>query len=339
MSRTRHPGRIAAGIAVIAAALVAAPVSSSEAQRLPAASPVNAASVAASDTSTPHHLVMIVLDQLRPEFIDAFHMQHVQALMASGTNFENAYLGHMGSETVISHNVMTSGILPKHMGWADEWFRDSDGVLGAPDKAYVTGSMSSAQFDALITHGGYKKLPDYLHEKFPGTIVAAVGQKSYATYTMGGPTADMRITYSSRNADCDGDGISNWRRPAGPGVPSYLTSPICNRFFIDSDPGLTYGTATTTPAWMYPLEGNRDVPGTDPAHYGGDVWTADAAMAVMENENWSGLLITMGGIDKVGHMWGGLNDVPPYPGGDAMAHMASQAQTADAAGRSDHGQA
>ena len=37
----------------------------------------------------------------------------------------------MASETVVSHNVMTSGMLPKHMGWADEWFRDTDGVLGA----------------------------------------------------------------------------------------------------------------------------------------------------------------------------------------------------------------
>ena len=41
----------------------------------------------------------------------------------------------MGSETVVSHNVMTSGQLPKHMGWSDEWFRDSDGILGAKDDA------------------------------------------------------------------------------------------------------------------------------------------------------------------------------------------------------------
>lgn len=37
----------------------------------------------------------------------------------------------------------------------------------------------------------------------------------------------------------------------------------------------------------------------------------------------------MGGIDKAGHMWGGLNDVPPYPGGDDDVHMASVAKTAD----------
>jgi hypothetical protein len=84
---------------------------------------------------------------------------------------------------------------------------------------------------------------------------------------------------------------------------------------------------------MYPLEHNRDVPGDDPEHEGGDVWSTDAALAVMEEEkveNWSGILLTLGGIDKAGHMWGGLNDVPPYPAGtDPMAHMAAMAKTAD----------
>src|SRR6478609_9199441 len=74
-------------------------------------------------------VVFIVLDQLRPDFINAFHMTNVQALIRGGTSYPNAYLGHMGSETVVSHNVMTSGQLPKHMGWADEWFNDPDGVL------------------------------------------------------------------------------------------------------------------------------------------------------------------------------------------------------------------
>ncbi len=285
-------------------------------------------------SKTPKRVVLIVLDQLRPEFIDAFDMDNVKALMQSGASYHNAYLGHMGSETVVSHNVMTTGLLPKHMGWSDEWYRDTNGVLGPPNNMYVTGSLGAGDFDKLITAGGYDKLPDYLHEKFPGTIVAAIGQKTYATYSMGGPSADMRISYSGRNYDCDGDGVNSYRGPStGTGVPSYIAEPICGRFFIDSDRAHSYGTATTAPADMYPLEGNRDVPGVDPLNpdrTGGDVWTTDAALAVMDNENWSGLLLTLGGIDKAGHMWGGLNDVPPYPpGADASTHMAALAKTAD----------
>ena len=115
------------------------------------------------------------------------------------------------------------------------------------------------------------------------------------------------------------------------GAPSYLTDPVCEgRFYINSDKAHDHGTTTTAPAWMYPTEGHRDIPGEDEAHKGGDVWVADAALEVMEREDWSGMLLTFGGIDKAGHMWGGLNDRPPYRG-DASAdvHMAAQARVAD----------
>ena len=39
----------------------------------------------------------------------------------------------MASETVVSHNVMVSGMFPKHMGWADEVFRDVSDILGYGD--------------------------------------------------------------------------------------------------------------------------------------------------------------------------------------------------------------
>jgi hypothetical protein len=158
-------------------------------------------------------VVMVVLDQLRPEFIDAFDMDNVKALMAAGTSFDNAYLGHMGSETVVSHNVMTSGMLPKHMGWADEWLRDTDGVLGPVNERYVTGSMSKEQFDALILDKGYPKLADYLHAAYPGKTVATIGEKNYATYSMGGPGSDIRITFSGRSFD-----LTATRRRTSPGV-------------------------------------------------------------------------------------------------------------------------
>ena len=310
-------------LAVTAAAVV--PLVAVAGTTLPAAM-AEPGSGAAARTDKPTRVVQIVLDQLRPEFIEAFDMENVQALMAGGANFENAYLGHMASETVVSHNVMTSGLLPKNMGWSDEWYRDTKGLLGARNGRYVTGSMSSDQFDTLIDAKGYPKLADYLKAEYPDKVVAAIGQKGYAVNTYGGPGADMRITYSSR-MDCGGVPT---RGPAGPGVPSYLTDPLCTgRFYINSDRAHDHGTATTAPAWMYPTEGHRDIPGEDPERLGGDAWVADAAFEVMDHEDWSGLLLTFGGIDKAGHMWGGLNDVPPYPGADADTHMAEAARVAD----------
>jgi len=79
-------------------------------------------------------------------------MKNVQKLQRDGENFPNAYVGHMAAETVISHNVITSGQLPKHMGWTNEVYRDTDAVLGTAGNYYITSSMSCAEFKSLIEH-------------------------------------------------------------------------------------------------------------------------------------------------------------------------------------------
>ena len=82
-----------AGAGLLLAALAPLSLDSATASEgaRPAASPA-----AARPPQRPKRVVFIVLDQLRPEFIDAFDMENVKALMAGGANFPNAYLGHMG---------------------------------------------------------------------------------------------------------------------------------------------------------------------------------------------------------------------------------------------------
>jgi Type I phosphodiesterase / nucleotide pyrophosphatase len=292
---------------------------------------VPAASAQAAKPEPPKRVLIIILDQLRPDYIDTFDMTNVKALMEDGASFDNAYLGHMASETVISHNVITSGQLPRDMGWSDEAHRDVDGVLGPKNDMWISGSWSRTQFNDLIAHAGYPKLADYLHAAHPGTKFITAGQKNYAVYSANGPTGDISVTFSSRDSECDTDAVSNeWRHPTGFNVPTYLTS-NCGRFYVDSSSAsaFSYGTATTDPAWMYPLDQNRFAVGTDSAHYGGDVWTADAGMAMMEHENWSGMLLTLGSIDKMSHMWGGRTDTGTYTGDEQQAHLRFIAKTAD----------
>jgi hypothetical protein len=280
----------------------------------------------------PKRVLVLVLDQLRPDYVDQFHMRNVKALMRRGVSFDNAYLGHMASETVISHNVITSGVLPRNMGWSDEVYRDVDDVLGGGAGAlWISGSLTRDQFNALIAHAGYRKLPDYLHAAEPGSKYIVVGEKAYAAHSSSGPTGDITVTFSGRSFDCDGDGTNNWRGPAGYNVPAYISEPSCGRYYVDSATSLDYGTATTPPAWMYPLDGNRFVPGFDPVHLGGDVWVADAGMEMMGREDWSGMLLTLGSIDKASHMWGGITDTAEYPPGsdEEMAHLPFAARTAD----------
>jgi arylsulfatase A-like enzyme len=57
------------------------------------------------------------------------------------------------------------------------------------------------------------------------------------------------------------------------------------------------------------------------------VWAADAAVETMRNEpNWSGVLVTLPGVDKAAHMWGSIDD----DGGDVpMTHLRAAAKVAD----------
>src|SRR4051812_47588774 len=58
-------------------------------------------------------VLIVVVDQLRPDYVGTFAMPNVRALMRDGVDFPRAWVGHMASETVITHNVITSGRLPR----------------------------------------------------------------------------------------------------------------------------------------------------------------------------------------------------------------------------------
>jgi hypothetical protein len=249
--------------------------------------------------------------------------------MRRGASAPNAYVGHLASVTVVSHNVLTTGALPKNMGWTDEGYRDVDGVLAAGatngSGMWLTSDFGSEEMFALQKHAGYPKLADYLHAKRPVSTVVAISPKTYAGWGLGGPGADRIVTFSGRSYDCDGKGL-NWRGPAGVNIPSYLSSPACGRFYVYSASSLTYDT-DQSPARMYPLDGNRYTVGFDRAHQGGDVWAADAAIATMDHEpDWSGVFVTLPGVDKAAHMGGSIDD----HGGDVpMTHLAASAKVAD----------
>jgi predicted AlkP superfamily pyrophosphatase or phosphodiesterase len=300
----------------------------------------------------PSRVVIIVLDQARPDTITRYGMTNVQALQRGGTSFPNAMVGHMAAETVISHNVITSGQLPRDMGWSNEVYRDEANVLtGGADAYYVTSSMSCAQFKTLIANGNYNKIQDYLDSKFgENSSFASISQKRTSACTSGHTRATdaediiFQIRGSSAPVSCDGR--PSWRQPEtgnGP-LPAYFANtPDCsNRWWTYQQAG-AYGTGSISPANIYPLDGDRFVPGIPPpgfpaTHVGGDNWSADAAIRYIDNQpNWHGMMVSLGGIDKLGHMWGpedqGASAEPPGSAGTAaekeMRHLPFVAKNAD----------
>ena len=178
---------------------------------------------AAQAGSKPSRVLILVLDQARPDTIERYDMRNVQALIEGGVNFPKAFIGHMAAETVISHNVITSGQLPRSMGWSNEVHRDVAGVLGPANEVYVTSSMSCSQFKALIDAAGHKKLADYLDDRFgPSSKFVSIAQKRTAACTAGhtssaadGDATDAEdIILQIRGGSAPTcDGLSGWRRP------------------------------------------------------------------------------------------------------------------------------
>jgi len=294
-----------------------------------AAGATRAAGPPVNPAPPPTRVLIVLFDQMVPAYADKFDMPNFRRIRDAGTEFKQAYLGYMASETVIAHNVITSGQSPRHMGWVDEAYRDSANLFGkGVDAMHITGDLSLTDFGTLVDHEGYPKLADYLHTAYPGTKFITVGEKSYAVESATASHGDIAVRLSSRRTDVsaatgcpnlsvDGAGTNGqFREPTGKNVPSYLTTPgkgsgACGRFFINSSSSNDYGTKTAPPSWMYPEDGNRFFPGTDASaqagHLGGDTWVADAAIAMMD-EPWSGMFVTLGAIDKAGHMWGAQND-------------------------------
>ena len=237
----------------------------------------------------------------------------------------------MASETVIAHNVITSGRRPRHMGWIDEAYRDSANVFGkGVDAMHITGDLGLADFatieknDEGVPEAG--RLPPH---RLPGHQFITVGEKSYAVESATGSHGDIAVRLSSRRTDVTRypTGCRNlcpWRwhqrtvaLARGKNVPSYLTTP-------EQGPDACAAASSSTPTRITTTAPRpRSRPGCTPrratgssrattlrqaGHLGGDTWVADAAIAMMDNENWSGMFVTLGGIDKAGHMWGAQAD-------------------------------
>jgi hypothetical protein len=150
---------------------------------------------------------------------------------------------------------------------------------------------------------------------------------------------DVILQIRGSRRTCNGT-EAQWRQPEsgnGSTPPPWIdtvTGGCANRWWTNQDSvNLSYGTNILSPANIYPLEGNRFVPGFDSAHIGGDNWSADAAIEEINHDpNWRGIMVSLGGIDKMGHMWGpeDRGEQGAEPGSiEEMRHMPFVAGNAD----------
>ena len=240
-----------------------------------------------------NRLVFMVFDAMRPDFIDRFDLQNFKKLRSISRNYQNSYLGYIGAETSVSHLVFPTGKRPRELPVQDDIYLDQDGKLSTPQTFYATGGLAISQLRTLMESlPKDESLPANLKKDFGGTAFA-IGEKNYATTELGTLSADSIVTLKKEKGYCSPDGVN---------VPTYIVSN--ERYQLECSK--KYGTDKS----FYPLDGAKSVPGDDLHHLGGDIWVADAAIDVMNHENWSSLSLTFSGIDKVMHMLGEVD--PTY---------------------------
>lgn len=169
-----------------AAALLALGVSASRLNMLGESVAEAATEVTTAQTAPGNrNLVVIVMDGFRPDYARLAPMHHLRALMARGMTYENAWVGHMESETPTGHATIATGVYPrKHsvvgFGWRDT-SRDVFTYLPTDLRQINGGRLAQT-----IAGGGVPTISDLIHaRKHNDVTVSLSGEKYYASASMG----------------------------------------------------------------------------------------------------------------------------------------------------------
>src|SRR5579875_218908 len=126
------------------------------------------------------YLLLIVMDGFRADYRSLAPMHHLHALMARGTFYDTAWVGHLESETPSGHATIGTGAYPRTHSVIGFGWRDVDS--GA--FTYMPTNLPLIKGGALtrsISAGGVPTISQLIHARQPKDIVASMsGEKYYA---------------------------------------------------------------------------------------------------------------------------------------------------------------
>jgi len=247
-----------------------------------------------SNENPPKRLLILVFDQMRSDFLDRFDLPNFSRIKNQGLFFKNARVGHLTSNTIVSHPVITTGLFPKNLPWSDEVFLDQKGIFRKKGEFYANMELPLESYSAIWNGVS----PSILRTvEGPAESKLVVAQKHYTAYTFSSPTTESRIL--TLGAIRKEEPLKGWREPVGNLLLSDFTHPFGGRFFLDASPD--YGSKNT----VYPFDGNRYALGNDPQHEGGDAWVKDAILTFFsKTPDWKVVLASFGSLDKSLHAFG-----------------------------------
>lgn len=205
-----------------------------------------------STQADPKLVVLIAIDQLRPERINARMPGGIGRLVREGRVYTEATLDHGLTNTCPGHVVMSTGVNPGKAGIPGNSYIDHDTmeerycVDDADDANKVYGADYNRSPNALLVTA----IGDWLKQSSPESRVFSVSGKDRAAITMGGKEPDGVFWYDRNAARFTTSGYYGE-------LPDYVRSFNGEDFFTEG-----YG-ATLPAVWEHPPGGKRrdDYPG------------------------------------------------------------------------------
>ena len=146
--------------------------------------------VAVAAEPHPRMIVVIVVDQMRADYLDRFAAYENGGLhffATQGANFVNANYDHMPIETCPGHSVVLSGRNPHHTGIvANDWYDRASGkmtyCLDDPNSPLVGDSGAGVSPKNFLGDN----FSDWLQASYPGARVFSLSLKDRAAILLGG---------------------------------------------------------------------------------------------------------------------------------------------------------
>jgi predicted AlkP superfamily pyrophosphatase or phosphodiesterase len=170
----------------------------------PAAAATRSSSGRAIKSAKPKLVVILVVDQMRADYVEKFGQQWtggLHRLVDEGAWFREAAYRYAATETCVGHSTISTGALPSSHGMiGNEWFnRDTQKTMTCTEDPKV----KDVGYAGVVVKGGDSAanmlLPAFSNElKFQsgsGTRVVTFSLKARAAITLGGTNADAVTWY------------------------------------------------------------------------------------------------------------------------------------------------
>ena len=178
--------------------------------------------------ASPRLVVLVAVDQLRPDRLHADMPGGLGRLMREGHVFTQATLAHGLTSTCPGHVVISTGVNPSKAGIPGNSYIDHETMakrycVDDEDETFKVHDTSDIRSPNALTA---TTLGDWLKQKSPRARVFAVAGKDRASITLGGKQADGVFWYSSRAGRFTSSGYYGE-------LPGYVKAFNGNDFFVD----------------------------------------------------------------------------------------------------------